>query len=66
MQNAISYVMLNDGVTLKVFLTRSLRQGYPVSPLLLAFVIHTSLVMLSNLATSSDIVGLHRFLLVDH
>ena len=57
-QNATSRVMLNGGVTPKVFLTRSVRQGCPLSPLLFAIVTHPLLVMLSNLATNGDIVGL--------
>ena len=51
--------MLNGRVTPKGFLTRSVRQGCPLSPLLFAIVTHPLLVMLSNLATRGDIVGLH-------
>ena len=42
-----------------MFLTRSVRQGCPLSPLLFAIVTHPLLVMLSNLAARGDIVGLH-------
>ena len=52
-------VMLNGGVTLKVFLTRSMQQGCSLSPLLFAIVTYSFLVMLSNLADRGDIVGLH-------
>ena len=58
-QNATSCVMLNGGVTPKLFLTRSVRQGCPLSPLLLVIVVHPLLVMFSNLATRRHIVGLH-------
>ena len=58
-QNAISCVMLNDGATLKVSLLRSVGQGCPLSPFLFAIAKHSLLVMLSNLATSGGIVGLH-------
>ena len=51
--------MLSGKVTPKVFLTRSVRQGYPLSPLLFAIVTHPLLVMLSNLAASRDIVVFH-------
>ena len=56
---ATSYVMLSGGVTLKVFLTRSVPQGCPLSPLLFAIVTHPLLAMLSNLAANGDIVGFH-------
>ena len=39
-QNLTSCVMLNGGVTLKVFLTRSVRQECQLSPLLFAIVTH--------------------------
>ena len=39
-QNATSHVMLNGGVTLKVFLTRSVWQGCPLNPLLFVIGIH--------------------------
>ena len=51
--------MLNGGVTPKVFLTRSMRHGCPLSSLVFAIVTHPLLVMLSNLATNVDGVGLH-------
>ena len=57
-QNVTSRVMLNGGVTPKVFLTRSVRQGCPLSPLLFVNT-HPLLVMFSNLAARGDIVGLH-------
>ena len=58
-QNATSCVMLNGGVTSKIPLTRSVRQGCPLSPLLFAIVTYPLLVMLSSLATNGEIVGLH-------
>ena len=58
-QNATSCVMLNGGVTAKIPLTRSVRQGCPLSPLLFAIVTHPVLVMLSKLADDGNIVGLH-------
>ena len=58
-QDAMSRVMLNGGVTSDISLTRSVRQGFPLSPLLFAIVTHPLLVMLSRLATNGDIVGLH-------
>ena len=58
-QNATSRVMLTSGVTPKFFLTRFVCQGFPLSPLLFIIVTHPMLVMLSNLATNGDIVGLH-------
>ena len=51
--------MLTSGVTPKFFLTRFVCQGFPLSPLLFIIVTHPMLVMLSNLATNGDIVGLH-------
>ena len=57
--NATSLVMLNGGVAIKVFLTRSERQGSPLSPFLFAIITHPLLVMLLNLTTTSDIVYLH-------
>ena len=51
--------MLNGGVTLKSFLTRSIQQGCPPSPLLFAIVTHSLLIMLSNLVSSGDTMGLH-------
>ena len=47
-QNATSRVMLNGGVTPKVFLTRSVQQGCPLSPLLFAIVTHHLLVQSCN------------------
>ena len=38
-QDAVSLVMLNGGVTSDIALTRSVRQGCPLSPLLFAIVI---------------------------
>ena len=58
-ENAMSCVSLNGSVMLKVFLTRSVWQRCPLRPLLFAIVTHLLLVMLLNLATSGDIVGLH-------
>ena len=58
-QDAVSRVMLNGGVTLDIALTRSVRQGCPLSPLLFATVTHPLLVMLSRLTTNGDIVGLY-------
>ena len=58
-QDAVSRVMLNGGVTSDIALTRSVRQGCPLSPLLFAIVTHPLLVLLSRLATNCDIVGLH-------
>ena len=58
-QDAVSRVMLNGGVTSDIALTRSVRQGCPISPLLFAIVTHPLLVMLPRLATNGDIVGLH-------
>ena len=55
----VSQVMLNGGVTSDISLTRSVLQGYPLSPLLFAIVTHLLLVMLSRLATNDDILGLH-------
>ena len=51
--------MFNDGVTIKILLTSSVRQGCPLSPLLFAIVTHLVLVMLSKLADDGNIVGLH-------
>ena len=45
-QNATSRVMLNSGVTPNVFLTRSVRQGCPLSPLLVAIVNLVAMVIL--------------------
>ena len=50
---------LNGGVTSYIALTRFVRQGCPLSPLLFAIVTHPLLVMLSKLATNGGIVGLH-------
>ena len=58
-QDAVSRVILNRGVTSDISLTRSVRQGCPLSPLFFAIVTHPLLVMLSSLATNGDIVGLH-------
>ena len=58
-QNATSRVMLNGGVALNGFLTRSVQQGCPLSSLLFSIVTHLLLVMLPNLVANSDIVGLH-------
>ena len=58
-QNATSRVMLNGGLTLKFYLTRSVRQGCPLSPLLFAIVTNPLLIMLSNFVANGDIVGLH-------
>ena len=55
----MSQVMLNGGVTSYIALTRSVRQGYPLSPLLFAIVTPPLSVMLSRLTTNGDIVGLH-------
>ena len=55
----MSRVMLNGGVTSDIALTRSVRQGCPLSLLLFAIVIYPLLVMLSRIATNGDIVGLH-------
>ena len=64
-QNVTSHMKLNVGVIPKVFLTRSVWQGYPLSPLLFAIVTHPLLAMLSNVAASGDIV-VCIFLLVDN
>ena len=58
-RNATSRVMLSGGVTSKVFLTRSMWQGCALSPLLFPIVTHPLLVILSKLATTGNIVGLH-------
>ena len=58
-QNATSCVMLNGRVTSNLFLTRSMRQGCRLGPLLFSIVTHPLLVILLNLATSGDIAGLH-------
>ena len=58
-QDAVSRLILNGGVISDITLTRSVRQGCPLSPLLFASVTHPLLVMLSRLATNGDIVGLH-------
>ena len=42
-----------------MFLIGSVRQGYPLSPLLFAIDTHPLLVVLSNHAANGDIVGLH-------
>ena len=51
-QDAVSRVMLSGGVTSDIAVTRSVRQGCPLSPLLFAIVTHPLLVMLSRLAQS--------------
>ena len=61
-ENATSCVMLSGRVTPKVFLTRSLQQGCPLSPLLFAIVTHPLLVILSNL-TARVILWVCIFLL---
>ena len=58
-QDAVSRVMLNEGVTSDNALRRSIRQGCPLSPLLFAIVTHPLSVVLSRIATNGDIVGLH-------
>jgi hypothetical protein len=55
---AVSHVMLNGGVTQAIPLTRSVRQGCPLSPLLFSIVTHPILVKMHELAISRDIVGL--------
>ena len=55
----MSRVMLNGGVISDIVLTRFVRLGCPLSPLLFAIVTHPLLTMLSGLATNADIVGLH-------
>ena len=55
---AVSHVMLNGGVTKAISLTRSVRQGCPLSPLLFAIVTHPILVKMHELAICGDIVGL--------
>ena len=51
--------MLSGGITSNIALTRFVRQGCRLSPLLFATVTHPLLVMLSRFATNGDIVGLH-------
>ena len=58
-QDVVSRVMLNGGVTLDIAFAISIRQGFPLSPLLFVIVTHTLLVMLSRLAINGDIVCLH-------
>ena len=48
-QDAVSRVMLNGGLTSDIALTRSVRQGCPLSPLLFAIITHPLLVMLTTL-----------------
>jgi hypothetical protein len=55
---AMSHVMLNGGVTQVIPLTRSVRQGCPLSPLLFYIVTHPILVKMHEFAISRDIVGL--------
>ncbi|MCO5555946.1 hypothetical protein L7F22_009490 [Adiantum nelumboides] len=52
-----SRIMMN-GVTSPVSLTRSLRQGCPLSPLLFALATHPMLTLLTQLARDGEIVGL--------
>ena len=56
--SALSNVMLNGGVTKAIQLTMSLRQGYPLSPLLFLIATHPILVKMHELATGGEIVGL--------
>ena len=42
--SAVSYILLNDGVTKAIPLTRSVRQRCPLSPLLFVIVTHPNLV----------------------
>lgn len=53
-----SRIMMNGGVTSPVSLTRSLRQGCPLSPLLFALVTHPMLTLLTQLARDGEVVGL--------
>ncbi|MCO5562139.1 hypothetical protein L7F22_015765 [Adiantum nelumboides] len=53
-----SRIMMNGGVTSPVSLTRSLRQGCPLSPLLFALATHPMLTLLTQLARDREIVGL--------
>ncbi|MCO5602437.1 hypothetical protein L7F22_056569 [Adiantum nelumboides] len=53
-----SRIMMNGGVTSPVSLTRSLRQGCPLSPLLFALATHPMLTLLTQLARDGEIVGL--------
>ncbi|MCO5597147.1 hypothetical protein L7F22_051222 [Adiantum nelumboides] len=53
-----SWIMMNGGVTSPVSLTRSLRQGCPLSPLLFALATHPMLTLLTQLARDGEIVGL--------
>ncbi|MCO5552223.1 hypothetical protein L7F22_005735 [Adiantum nelumboides] len=47
---SVSRIMINGGATSPVSLTRSLRQGCPLSPLLFALVTHPMLTLLTQLA----------------
>ena len=56
--DAISYVMLNGGVTMSIPICKSMRQGCPLIPLLFAIVTHPILVHFHQLALDGVLEGL--------
>ncbi|MCO5603299.1 hypothetical protein L7F22_057448 [Adiantum nelumboides] len=56
--SSVSRIMINGGATFPVSLTRSLRQGCPLSPLRFALVTHPMLTLLTQLAQNGEVVGL--------
>ena len=57
-EGSVSHVMFNGGVTQPISIRRSVRQGYPVSPLLFTIVTHPILVKLHNMAMEEELLGL--------